>query len=338
MPIESLHCYLVHPSKGEEEQPEIRGASVPLRGKLFQMLNRMYEEAETECDIEIVFRPSLDGSQANPCRDLLLDYLRDPSMEPGTAIAGRLQRVTTHRSGLGLLFLAAGQVEPSHRLLLARFPADQGIIAHEREHRIDVEFLERVFMKSAKAYKSAVYSTRSVDAGFWDGRAADRQINAAREISLYWIHEFLDSELRTTAAAGTKRLAVALREAIRQAPDASVRGELLSAAQLVRGKAGQTISPQSMAEDFSLSPSTVEQLMGSMPRPELFEERFRFDREEFERHVTYRLVELDNGAILMAASTSFDSVFEQVPLAPEKGLVRYATEGRVVDEQLRKTR
>jgi hypothetical protein len=64
MPIENLHCYLVHPSKNEEEQPEIRGAGVPLRGKLFQMLSRMYEEAETECDIESVFRPSLDGSQA----------------------------------------------------------------------------------------------------------------------------------------------------------------------------------------------------------------------------------------------------------------------------------
>lgn len=338
MPIEHVHSFLVHPSKNAEEQPPISGARIPLQGKLFQMLSALYGQAERECEIEIVFRPDKDGQQNNQCRNLLVAYLRDSTMETGRAIAGRLQAVTTNRSGLGLLFLIRGTEQQRLRLLLARFPADQGVIAHERERRLDVEFIERVFMKSAKAYKSALYIGLSAEAGFWDGRAVDKQINAVRELSNYWISEFLDSELRTTAAAGTKRLAVAFREAIRSAPSVQVRNELLAAAQLIRSQNGRRLSPERICTSFRLSPTARGALEARLVRPELFQETFQFDRDEFDRHVTYRAVELDNGALLIAEHARFDAVFHKEAVRVAEGTVKYTTEGRIVDEQLRKTR
>lgn len=335
MPITHIHSFLVHPAKNEEEPPPARGARLPQRGQLFTMLTKLYQEATVDCDIDIVFRAAPDGQQANPCRELLVNHVLDPTMESGRSIALKLQGVTTHRSGLGLLFLIVGEENNQERLLLARFPANQGVIAEEHERRLDVQFIERVFMKSARAYKSAIY-IGPAQGGFWDGKAVDKQIEGVRELSNYWIGEFLESELRTTGAAGTKRLAVAFRQAIRSAADPQIRRDLLSAAELARGWNGRRTSAQQMARAFGLSDAAEQALIVEMPRPELFEEVFEFDVREFDTHAHYRSVELDNGAFLIGDNARFDQIF-QTDIVADQERVRYTTEGRVVKEQLKKT-
>ena len=336
MPITHLYSYLVHPGKNEKEQPPIAGTRIQGRSRLVEMVSDLFDQAAVECDIEIVFRPRQDGTQANDCRDLLLGYSARPSIDTGRAIAMRLQSVTTNRSGLGLLFIANGNHGAIPRLVLARFPADQGVVAQERRQTLDVQFIERVFMKNAKAYKCALYASAIRD-GLWDGWAVDKQINGPRELTNYWIGEFLDSELRTTAASGTKRLAVAMRQAIRDTTNAGIREELLAATRLLRGQNGRRLSPERLAHDFGLSVEAVQTLVSGLPRPELFRATFEFDLDEFDRHVAYRSVELDNGGLLIAANPDFDQVFRRQDLDRDNR-VRFTTEGTVVKQQLRKTR
>jgi hypothetical protein len=229
-------------------------------------------------------------------------------------------------------------VETRVRLLLARFPADQGVIAQEERQHLNLEFIERVFMKSAKAYKSVFFEGLPTDGNFWDGKAVDKQISNVRELSNYWIGEFLASELRTTGPAGTKRLAVALREAIRSSTDAQVRKDLLAASELLRGQHGRRISPERFAESLGLSDEATTALKDALPRPELFREIFQFDTEEFDRHAFFRSVELDNGAFLTAQNAQFDEIFRKEALQTGGSRVRYTTEGTIVKEQLRKIR
>jgi hypothetical protein len=193
-------------------------------------------------------------------------------------------------------------------------------------------------MKNAKAYKSALYTSDSLHRGFWDGRAVDRQISGPRELSDYWIREFLNSELRTTGPAGTKRLAVGLRTAIRSAEELGVRQELISAASLLRGQHGRRRSTRQMVEQLGLSQPAMAALEGAFPRADLMDEVFEFDRDEFQRHAPYRAVELDNGGLLIAEDARFSQVFEEEVLNVADRRVRYVTEGRVVDERLRKTK
>lgn len=339
MPLSQIHSFLVHPAKRAAAQPEIGGTAVPSAGKLGAMLGQVFDRAEQECDIEIVFRPDSEGRQQNSCRDDIVRYVEKASMANGRRIASRLQAVTTHRSGLGLFFLISGTDNGGRlKLVVSRFPADQGIIAEEHRDRLSVEFIERVFMKSAKAYKSALYVSQSLQRGFWEGRAVDRQVTGSRELSDYWIHEFLVSDLRTTGPAGTKRVAVALRQAVRSTDDLLVRQELIAAATLLRGHDGQVTSARQLMDTLRLSGDAATRLEQQLPRPELMEESFRFDREEFDRHVMYRFVELDNGGVLLAEADEFANVFVRDVLDAKDDLVRYSTEGRVVNESLRKTK
>lgn len=338
MNINSIHSFLVHPAKHEEEQPDIRGTSVSQSGRLFEMLHEIYKKAGVECNIEIVFEAADDGSQDNICRDLLISYLRSPTLPNGRAIASRLQIATTKRSGLGLLFLMKGRDRARHRLVVSRFPADRGILAHEGASRLTVEFLERVFMKSATAYKSALYADSSLTSGFRDGWAIDRQINSSRELSTYWIREFLLSDFRTTGPAGTRRVATALRDAVRRAPSLDVKEELISVVRLLRGQAGRSVSGRSIVEQFGLSQEAATSLRESFGREELYEDRFRLSRDELDRHLPFRSVELDTGAILTGDEATFDDVFQKQVLCVADNRVRYSTDGRVIDQKLRKSK
>ncbi len=336
--IEAIHSFLVHPAKHQEEQPEISRSIIEATGQLYSMLQAVFERAPEECDIDIVFCSNKSGEQQNDCRECLVAYAQNPTLSNGHALAIRLQRVTTHRSGMGLLFLMKGNLNGTHAIVVSRFPADQGILAEEHEEDLTVEFIERIFMKNAKAYKSAIYTSDSLEVGFWVGKAVDRQISGPRELSDYWIREFLSSELSTTSAAGTKRLALALRNAVKMTQNLDIRRELVSVATLLRGHDGRTSSARGFIERLGLTEPAVTALESAYIRPDLMDETFRFDSEEFDKHAHYRAVELDSGAMLVAEDADFDRVFSSEILSTAEKRIRYTTEGKIVDERLRRTR
>jgi hypothetical protein len=162
MEISAIHSFLIHPGKTLENPQAINGTTVTkAAGRLFDMLKRIFDTAENECQHEIAFTPDKDNEQRNGCRDSVLSYIKDRSLPNGRRIAKSLQGVTTNKSGLGLLFLMTGQNKGETKIVISRFPADSGILAQEGEKGLSVEFLERIFMKSATSYKAAVYSGRT---------------------------------------------------------------------------------------------------------------------------------------------------------------------------------
>lgn len=339
MAIQHIHTFLVHPSKNATATHQIGGAQVMLTGKLFNMLNHVYQNAERECTIGISFNQGADGTQTNPCRSLLLDYIINPSLPNGRAIANRLASYTTNRSGLGLVFLILGREGADHKIVLSRFPAHSAILAEEDQRNLNVEFLERVFMRSATSYKAVVYQHRSTVAGFWMGNAVDKQIDSREvEISTYWIKDFLDSDFRTTAAAGSRRLALAMKDTARKATDLDVKREIAAAVALSPGLNGQTLTVRQFIDRFGLSNGARDAIVSELKHPELIEERFQFDAPEFARQVPYRTVELNSGAILTAQAAEFDEVFTQEVVDAEVHEVRFSTTGIVVGEKLEKSK
>lgn len=338
MAIEHIHTYLVHPIKGSNQAPSIGGTSVALTGKLFRLLDNIFSNA-AELNIDISFNQGADGKQQNACRNLFTKYTLKPSLPNGRLIAKRLASVTDQRSGLGLLFIIAGKERNDHKLVISRFPTDTAILAEEKQSTLTVEFLERVFMKSANSYKAVAYQDSSLTAGFWLGHAIDKQINSRMtEVSNYWISDFLDSGFQVTPAAGTRRLAMALREAARKASDIVVKSEIAAAVTLAGSLAGRSTSITGFSQQFGLSDAAVLAIVSELKTPILTDEHFRFDLDEFRSQVGYRSVELSNGGVLTAETDEFDKVFHREVLDEKGQRVRFSTEGKVVDEKLRKSR
>lgn len=333
MAVECIDSFLVQPARGVGGHEQRPGARLPNSGRLFAMLDELFHAASKDCRIGIIFR-SENGRQENDCRTLLLQHLGKPTAARARLLASRLALCTSNTSGIALLFVMCGKVDGIHRIVLARFPADQGVLAEERGDNLTVEFVEKVFMKSARSYKSALYTTQSLDSGFWKGKAVDKQINGPQEISEYWIGAFLGSDLATTGTAGTRRLGDAIRRAARDTPSDTVRAKLVAAAYLIPGMAGKKVAARQLLQNLAVPEEGISAVQKAMGREELMEERFQLNAEEFTRAAKYRSVELDNGALLMAETSRFDDVFTTSRVA--EGRVRYTTEGHVISEKLRK--
>ena len=105
----------------------------------------------------------------------------------------------------------------------------------------------------------------------------------------------------------------------------------------MRGQQGATRTAAQIISRLGLSDQAEAAITQAYPRPDLMGDRFRFDLDEFNRSISYRSVELDNGAILTAEDAKFGDVFQQESLVAE-GRMRYSTTGAVIDQKLRKTK
>ena len=339
--INKIHAFLVTPRAGEEESIAHReGAEVtPKDERLYDLLTGIFHDSDRECDIEIIFNKVSTGAQNNPCRELITSYAEKPNLPRARKIATRLESYTTRRSGLGLLFLMYGKHGQRHRVVVSRFPADTGILAEYKKNALSIEFLERVFMKNSHKYKAALYEHASLSGGFWKGRAVDKQIYGhGIRISEYWIEEFLASSFLTTAAAGTKRLAAALRKAVRSTNDLDVKSEITAAVTLAGKLANQNISIEDFGSQAGLSDKTTRAILREIDYPELAHDRFKFDLNEFRAQIPFRSIELDTGALLTADADDFDRIFETEILDKKKREVKITTTGSVKDEKVGKSR
>lgn len=331
--------YLVPAGKGQDEPEEVSGTALPLSGGMFAMLSGVFEKAEDECKIPIRFVTA--GSQQNDVRDEVCDIVTSPSLAKGKKLAQRLRGVSTGKSGLGLLFLMLGQDGGTHKIVLSRFPAGQGVLAERKKGALQVEFVERIFMKNAKTYKGALYRGKAIDSGFWHGHVVDRQIASSQDqVAHYWIRDFLLSDFMTTSKAGSKRLAVALKEASKTVDNLQAKQEILAAIALTRNFYGKIVSIRDLSNRLNLSAPARTAIENQVGNEALIGDTFVLDSAEFQRNAAYATVELDQGAMLTAPADRFDECFvrEQIGKIDNEERFRFTTEGIIVDERLKSRR
>jgi hypothetical protein len=194
-------------------------------------------------------------------------------------------------------------------------------------------------MKSATSYKAAVYLGESHDSDFWKGKAGDKQINSAESyIASYWIRDFLHSDFLTPGEAGTRRFAKAVKEAMNHSSDIKTKEEITALSRLLPGLKGKVASAKGILNQFHVSDATQEQIKSRFTRGSLFDEQFRFMPDELSKFLAFTSVELNNGGLLTAPSDNFDKVFTKETVDSSKDIVKFSTQGTVVDQRFRKTK
>jgi hypothetical protein len=332
--IKAIHAFLIHPGKGVATPAAISGKKLDQSGKLFELLRSIFMSGPDKRDFEVTFKHATGGTQQNDCRDDMIKYATDPTLPNGRAIAKRLQAATDNRSGIGLLFLICGDHGLKRRLIVSRFPANEAILAEIDASGLDLQFLEQVFIRRLFAYKALLLEHQNPSSGFWSGMVTDRQAGGTAEnISHYWMTDFLTADFSETPAAGTRRLAEALKKAIKANPSLDVKSEIASAVTLAKTAfSGKQTSVNDFCSYFGFSNSTQQSIVGQLPKAALANKMFKFDVNVFQDKLPYRTVEIENGAILTAPSGEFDDVFK-VTTKPNN-VVEYSTTGKVADERI----
>lgn len=333
MALETIFSFLTYPKKNKPDTIPISGTAIAMDdGKLCKMLTSIFDAAGSDCNIPVMFVS--DGkTQNNEFRNELIKLLKTQTILAATPLADRLQQATDGKSGMGLLFICIGKDGQSTRVVISRFPADEGIVAQRKSEQLNVEFVEQVFLKSSHSYKSATYQTTGKSDDLWKGHATDKQINhGAKIVADYWIVDFLKSDFATTPAQGTKRLVVALKNVLSATTDPEIKKEIVAAAQLAPNISSKAMTIAEFCDDFNFSQKTKTAVAAAVNPPRLLMEKFQFSSAEFESHLAYKQVDLDNGATLTALATKFDQCFHA---KQDKGSILFSTRGVVTDQRLR---
>ncbi len=336
MPIESIFSFLTYPKNHDKAEEKIEGIHIkPDGGKLSKMLAEVFDSAKSKRDVPVTFDAA---NQVNETREQLLAFFDAPKISTARRLARALQDATPGTAGMGLFFVCLGSDEgkAGARVVLSRFAAEEAVVASKKGGALSVEFVEQVFLKNAHTYKAASYRHEAGKADAWKGVATDRQLNhGAKAIADYWIVDFLRSDLTTTAAEGTRRLAMAMKNASRGSVDRQVRGEIVAAAKLAPNLPPRAMTIEQFCDQFAMSPAAKEAVKAAVKPARLIAESFRFDADEFHKHAPYRQIELDNDVTLTAPTDTFDEVLQHRKVGEEHA---FATRGRIVDEKLRSNR
>ena len=336
--IHSIRSFLVKPGKGQNGDIPI-GTDVHLSGKVFDLLGGIFDSTDKDFNIDIRFR-AINSNQDNPIRSDLISYMAENNPVKSMTIAGKLasslQDVTTNISGQGLLFLISGEVDSKNKLVISRFPADVGILADDGSHKLQISFIEKVFMKNMRAYKAVAYKNLTSTSNVWKGRAIDKQITDLKNpTSKYWIEDFLLSEFAITATLGSERFADALKQVMNGDFEDNVKSETAAAAALLKNYSGNATTVSKLIDDLKLSPNTKEAIQTCFPNKKTIGETFKFDFDAFSNIYKYKSVVLDTGVVITADATEF----EKKVLMSQKGeKTKFETTGQIVKEQIGKAR
>ena len=336
MEVLSVRSFFVHPSKNETKSKKVTSTVVPKGNQVFSMMEVLFQKSDKECVINVVLTPTNEGKQKNTFKELLIEYSKNQNEFNGLKIAEALQCVTTNKSGLGLLFLLHGSENGKTKMVLSRFAADEGISAKEAKDKLSVEFVQNIFMKNALTYKSAMFEGTSNLFHITGGKVIDKQMNGQGDnIAHYWITNFLQCSLQTTAATGSNRLATRIKDAISTSKDTDVNSEIIAAASLLKNMNAQALSGELFCKQYTLSNDAMEIVKKAFKSDVLFTENFIFDATEFEKVLSYKSMEIDHGALISANAFHLNKVF-YIKKSKNDDLVHVTTSGKIVNEKLSK--
>lgn len=337
MKITTIHCFLVEPGKGEHNLPEMKRAKISLRGDLYDLLKSVFEEADTECNIPTQFVS--DGSQNNPVRSEIMSTIKSRRIDSTQKLAKRLQDSTNRQSGKGLVFFIFGNSGNSKKLVISRFPVDIGVIADVGDDttNLNVEFVKQLFLRNARSYKAALFNESSHNSDYWHAAVVDKQAGHDNKSAAYWTELFLQSTEQTTSKHGTKRLALAIKKTITDRTLGNNQHHLVRSVVAASSLKRRRISVIDFCNHFQLPKNVKDCVVDNMQNPDCANDPFILDIGEFEKHISYRLDELDNGVLIGAETATFDDVVKtrRKKDGPE---TTYSITGTLTDTKLRSGR
>ena len=333
MKIQKIFGFLVPIGKGSDlfEDSQIQGSEILPANKLFNKLLDLFNHSERDCDIKIRFTPKAD-KQKNDVRDLIVNMCNGFTLDSCKPLVKSLIKLTDRKIKDGLLFFIYADDTADKKLMIARYPSEEAIRVKQEKGEYVFEIIEDVFLKNSRKYK-AVYYKKTMD-DFWTGYAVDKQINDdnVKEISDYWIKDFLQSELKLNSTRASEMLARAVRQTISETKNDKVKEELIGATSLVKNIDTKAVTFKSFFDKMNLSKQAKDEVLIKISPPQLAELSFKFSSELFSKNCNYLYKILDNGAIAIAPAVDFPTVWlEEVT---KNGKVRYSTEGKKVKTKI----
>lgn len=342
MNIEKIFCYFTPAEKGNEDDEYVSNSITSIEllntDPVFQTLQKIYSTIKKDADLNIIFN-STGPEQNNEVRNQLINILTERNKESGFELALRLSKMTDKKSKCGLFFIIIGKNEETKNIVLIRFPAEEAMILNKTETKVEIQELKEVFLKNSHRYKLAFFEGNTIKGSLWNGLAIDKQINDSytdmREISKYWINDFLDCQLVITSRKGSTMFAKSLRTILNSTDDEQLKDDIIATSMAAKTINDKNTSISSFINSLSIKQSSKDTIIKTLGNRAIAETVFKFNVEDFSKIFNLKVRYLDSGAIIMAPADEFDKDFSPELIDSTKNKYRYTTEGITQKETIK---
>lgn len=297
----------VPPFRDEDQPYSIETEVLKKENDATKFLFKIFDRAIDEARIEILFNS--DNEQNNGIRGHILSIAQKDIISQKNShakkLANSLYTVTDERNGNGLLAIIEGKKGKTTRLVLIRFKGDEGLYNHGKTLLVD--YLPEVFTQKTKHYKMAVYEDIVSDKSFWKGFAIDKQISSStyKQISFFWVEDFLDSRTALTAAQGTMQFSKVIKTILSHTTDITEQEEIITGIVNLRAKKEVQISVADFCKKY-LSEKITTRIQDEMKNDDFFNSVFPIDTQIYAKEFGKTVLSLADGITAYVPSFSYD--------------------------------
>lgn len=323
----------VPPFRDEEQPYKIQTTVVKTENKTTDYLFKIFDAAINEAKIEINFNS--DEKQKNNVRDLILSIVQKKQANHKNVYSGKLAEilysVTDERNGTGLFAIIEGHKGGTTRLVLFRFKGDEGLYNHGKHLLVD--YIPEVFTKKSNHYKIAVYEDVVSDKSFWRGYAIDKQVSSTtyKQISFFWVEEFLNSKTALTPKQGTMQFAKVIKGILSKTSNIEEQEEIISGIVNLRAKRSSQISLSEFCKNY-LSPQVSSRIETEMKNDTFFNAVFDVDRELYRKEFGKTVLSLQDDITAYVPSFAYDKHVKET--VNEDGTRNIVIEGKLRSKKI----
>jgi hypothetical protein len=322
-----------------KESPKVISKPLDISNTAFKYFTTIFDSAINGCKIEIHFKT--DGEQKNEVRDIILGLLnctqQADKMKYANLLSYRLAEMSDNRNGTGLFVILEGKKSSTTRITLNRFREDEVVTTKLDRDDITVELLKQAFSKKSKYYKLAVYEDVISQRSFWKGFAIDRQRTSldCKEISDYWIKDFLLSDQAINPVQGTRVLSKVIKSILKKELPLEEKEQIITGILALKHRADQFISIESFCKTY-LSNELTYKLKQEVDDEIFFRSEFQIDADTYKIELGSKVTGLDNGVIVTAPTFVYDKYVQEEALG--EGRTRVSVEGKIIDKRIDKAK
>jgi hypothetical protein len=328
----------VPPFKNEEESKiHITSKLLASSDDAMKYFTKIFDESISSCRIEIIFKSN--DSQENEFRTLILNLINKTTpaekMIIANTLAKRLSKITDNRNGTGLFVIIEGKKAETTRIILNRFREDEVVFSNVNGEELTIQLLTQAFSKKSRYYKLAVFEDLLTERSFWKGFAIDKQktSGSAKEISDYWIKEFLDCEPSVNSIQGTKSLSRIIKSILKTSNTIEEKELIISGILALKNRGNQYTSIETFCDSY-LNTELKQRIMYELNDNYTFQSSFEIDNETYTKELGNKITSLESGVIVTAPTFLYEQFVNEEDLGD--GITQLTVKGKVKDKKLSK--
>lgn len=284
---------------------------------------------------------TMPQNSSNKVREQILSLINssgpDEKKKYADALSKILAKISDKRNGTGLFVIIEGRSLTKERLMLLRFKKEEVVFSRQKKRGFEIELLDETFSKKNSNYKLALFEDVIRDNAFTTGYVIDKQkaITPSKELSKFWIKDFLLSEQPITPILGTKIFSKVIKKVMQQDLSLNDKENIIKAVISLKDSPKRHNNIEAICNQY-FSRDLFDRIKKEVNNDQFFKQNFEMDLEILMNELGSKEILLNNGVIITVPTFDYENLLKVENLGD--GKYEITTKGKIQNKIIDKVK